>query len=426
MSGADSGPTGRSVAGESWFESERLRSIFRLLNTDGGEGRVVGGAVRNTLLGAPVADIDMATTLLPDEVMRRAGAAGIKALPTGIEHGTVTLVIEGQPFEVTSLRTDVKPSGRHAEVAFGADWAADAARRDFTINALYADSAGRIFDPTGGLADIKTRTIRFIGDAEQRIVEDHLRILRFFRFFAWYGGGRPDAGGLKACVRQRDTLGKLSAERVWKELKVLLSAPSPGRALLWMRQSGILTALLPETEKWGIDAIAGLVELEEALALDIDPMIRLMAMLPPDAERLAKLAVRLKLSKAEAARLVAWANAPAADAALAGTALDRQLYLHGAAAVIDRLTVALATLKARPEEPNAAAMAAFGHLKGQLQRARAWKRPQFPVSGKDLLAVGMAPGETIGARLKAGEARWIDSNFSLDRDSLLKTMLDMP
>ena len=227
--------------------------------------------------------MDIATTCLPDEVTKRAEANGFKCVPTGIAHGTVTVVVEGTPYEVTTLRADMATDGRRAEVAFGRDWKVDAARRDFTVNGLYADLDGRVIDLVGGIADIKSRTIRFIGDPEARIREDHLRILRFFRFFAWYGKGRPDAEGLKACARLKETVKQLSAERVWAELKKLLSAPDPSRALLWMRQSGVLSVALPESEKWGIDAVHGLVAAERDLSWPRDPLLRLMSIIPPTA-----------------------------------------------------------------------------------------------------------------------------------------------
>lgn len=200
--------------------------------------------------------------------------------------------------------------GRHAVVAFGRDWQADANRRDFTINALYADAEGKVYDLVGGLKDLEDRNLRFIGEAEERIREDYLRILRFFRFFAWYGAGRPDAQGLKACARLKDGLSGLSVERVWMELKKLLSAPDPHRAILWMRQTGVLTAILPESEKWGIDSMVPLVETEKALGWEPDALLRLAAILPPYLPRIEELAKRLRLSRAETATLVEWAEAP--------------------------------------------------------------------------------------------------------------------
>ena len=221
-------------------DRQALQRLLAALAQGGEEARIAGGAVRNTLLGQPVADIDIATTNLPEETIRRAEAAGFKAVPTGIEHGTITVIAGGKPYEVTTLarrRRDRRPP-RQGVVRPRLE--ADAERRDFTINALYAEADGTVVDLVGGIADIEARTLRFIGDPEARIREDYLRILRFFRFFAWYGDGRPDAEGLKACARLKEGLDQLSAERVWSELKKLLSAPDPSRALLWMRQAGVL------------------------------------------------------------------------------------------------------------------------------------------------------------------------------------------
>lgn len=410
--------TAASVAGETWFQEPALGRIFALLNQDGEEVRVVGGAVRNALMELPVTDVDLATTWPPEQIVARAEAAGIRAVPTGIEHGTVTLVIGGQGFEITTLRHDAETDGRRATVAFGRDWQVDAERRDFTINALYADQTGKIIDPVGGLADISSRTVRFIGDPDARIAEDYLRVLRYFRFFAHYGAGRPDAAALKACARAKDRLGKLSAERVWKELKALLKASDPGRALLWMRQTGVLTAVLPETEKWGIDAVGGLVATEVALKWDPDPMLRLMAIIPPDPQRVRALAARLKLSRTEAERLAKWAEAPALQPTLAITALERLLYRHGDAPLRDRIRLSLVSARGRADTDPAALTEAAGHSR-HLARASSWERPVFPVSGADLITRGIQPGPDLGARLAALEERWIDSNFTLDKDVLL-------
>ncbi|MCA2378845.1 CCA tRNA nucleotidyltransferase [Agrobacterium sp. 22-211-1] len=415
-----------SLAGRDWFEKPALKRIFTLLNADGGEVRIVGGAVRNALMDLPVVDVDMATTLTPDVVVQRAKAAGIKAVPTGIEHGTVTLVIDGEGFEVTTLRRDVETNGRHAQVAFGTDWQTDAERRDLTINALYADEKGEIIDLIDGLPDVETRTVRFIGDAAMRISEDYLRILRFFRFFAHYGSGRPDADGLRASARAKDKLGTLSAERVWSELKKLLSARDPSRALLWMRQSGVLAEILPETEKWGIDAIHGLVATEQSLGWAVDPMLRLAAIVPPDKERLAALATRLRLSKAEAGYLANWASAPVIDPEMKETALDRLLYRRGVEGVKTRLKLALASARADLSAGDAA-MQKVARLSTLLTRAEKFKKPGFPLSGADVMAAGVESGPKVGEVLKSLEEKWIDVNFSLDRAALtarLKTMLE--
>lgn len=417
------------IAGQSWFSKPGLQRIFSLLNADGGEVRVVGGAVRNALMGMPVGDIDMATTLPPQDVVERAKEAGIKAVPTGIDHGTVTLVVDGEGYEVTTLRRDVTTDGRHAEVAFGTDWKEDAERRDLTINALYADASGEVIDMIGGLADIETKTVRFIGDAATRIAEDHLRILRFFRFFAYYGSGRPDADGLRASARAKDKLSTLSAERVWSEMKKLLSADDPSRALLWMRQAGVLAQILPETEKWGIDAIHGLIAAEQALGWKPDPMLRLASIIPPDAERVAALASRLRMSKNEAARLDQWAKAPAVDPSLAETALDRLLYRQGVEEVKARLKLALASARADVSGADAS-MQKIARLSTLLTRAEKFSKPAFPLSGADVLAAGLPAGPQVGEILGELEATWIDGNFALDREALLsrltRKLLDRP
>jgi len=412
-----------SVANQPWFQDVGLAEVFALLNADGGEVRVVGGAVRNSLMGEPVGDIDLATTLVPSEVTARAQAAGIKAVPTGIGHGTVTLVVKGQPFEVTTLRRDVTTDGRHAEVAFGTDWQEDAERRDFTINALYADASGEVIDLVGGLKDIENGTLRFIGDARQRIAEDYLRVLRFFRFFAWYGRGRPDAEGLRASAAARDELHRLSVERVWSETKKVLLAPDPGRALLWMRQAGVLTAILPETEKWGIDAIPGLIATEMALGWKPDPMLRLAAIVPTDAERLKAMAERLKLSRAEADFLQLFASAPAVKDDMSELALDRLIYRHGKAGILARLKLALANARVKAEQDTSAMATAARWLK-LVERAKAFDKPTFPLSGADVIASGISPGPDVGRLLGELEDAWVQANFSFSREKLLTRLQD--
>jgi poly(A) polymerase len=271
-----------------------------------------------------------------------------------------------------------------------------------------------VVDLVGGLDDLDTRTLRFIGDAEQRIREDYLRILRFFRFFAWYGDGRPDAQGIKACARLKEGLDVLSAERVWAELKKLLAAPDPSRALLWMRQTGALTRVMPETEKWGIDFLPGLVDAEATQKWKPDPMLRLEAIVPPDAVRLATMAERLRLSKAEAERLKSWAETPLPPADTGETELARIAYRGKRAGVADRMRLALAAAGANSDAATAKRYARL------LKFLKSWKKPTLPVSGNDLLAAGLMPGKGLGAILKSLEDEWIESNFSLHRDALLK------
>jgi tRNA nucleotidyltransferase/poly(A) polymerase len=318
---------------------------------------------------------------------------------------------------VTTLRADVETDGRRAVVAFTKDWLEDARRRDFTINALYCDGQGTIFDPLGGLTDVAARRVRFIGNADERISEDYLRILRFFRFFAWYGHGRPDPGGLKAVTRLKDGLAGLSAERVWAELKRLLAAPDPARALLWMRTTEIIQRVLPES--WGIDAIHRLMAAERTEGWPADPLLRLEAMLPTDAGKVRALAKRLKLSRAEAKRLNAWAKAPDADPALVETALAAILYRQGAEAVRDRLAHAFAREAEAGNRADAAA------LRKQIAFADDWQKPVFPLKGKDLLAAGMKAGPAVGKRLKALEEAWVESGFTGDQQALLDQLAEM-
>ena len=398
------------VSGD-WLAAPSVQGVLAMLNADGEEARVAGGAVRNALQGLPVADVDVATTAVPRDVILRARAAGYKPVPTGIEHGTVTVVAEGQPVEVTTLRRDVETDGRHARVAFGRDWQADAERRDLTMNALYCDADGAVFDPVGGLADARSGTVRFVGDAGARIREDYLRILRFFRFFAWYGQGRPDGDGLRACAREKEGLDGLSAERVWQEVSKLLAAPDPVRAVLWMRQTGVLSRVLPESEAWGIDGLAPLVALEGEAALAPDPIRRLMAIVRPDAKRMGALARRLKVANVVRDRLRAWADAPGISPLSGTNELARAMYRHGEQAVIDRLIQAARGMEGHERERSLASLAF----------ARDWQRPVFPLRGRDLIDAGMKPGPKVSERLRMLEERWVDSDFALTRDALLQS-----
>ncbi|UWF58406.1 CCA tRNA nucleotidyltransferase [Brucella sp. 2716] len=404
-----------------WLNAKPLQALFTALNRDGGEARVVGGAVRNTLLGTRVSDVDLATTHLPEETVRLASEAGFKPVPTGMEHGTITVVVQGYPFEVTTLRRDIETNGRHAKVAFGTDWKADAERRDFTINALYVTADGTVIDQVGGLADIETRTLRFIGDAEQRIREDYLRILRFFRFFAWYGSGRPEAEGLRASARLKDGIAQLSAERIWSEMKKLLGAPDPSRALLWMRQAGVLNLVLPESEKWGIDAIHGLVRTQSDLGWQADPLLRLESLVPPDAARMEEMGKRMKMSNAERARLEAWARADAVKPGLSEQALKKAIYRGSKQALLDRIRLAYAAARQEAVGSDEAMIRAGGFAR-LLDAAEHYDAPVFPVTGGDLLARGIEKGPGLGETLRSLETLWIDSGFSLDREALLRKL----
>ncbi len=390
-----------------WLKQGKLARLLAWLDRDGEEARVVGGAVRNALLRQAIAEIDVATTAVPEEVMRRVEAGGGKAVPTGIEHGTITAVIDGKPFEVTTLRRDVETFGRKAKVAFGRDWAADAARRDFTINALSASPAGEVYDYVGGLADIAARRVRFIGDPRQRIEEDYLRILRFFRFHAWYGEGTPDAAGLHACILARDGLEVLSRERVRMELLKLMLAPHAAPTLAVMAETGILGTVLG-----GVPLLASfenVVKAETATGLTPDAVRRLGALgvaVMEDAERLTE---RLRLSNAEAERLIAldrwWRVSPAAG----DQAAHALLYHLGPQSFADRVLLAWS---------RSPAGAADGNWHALAQLPQRWTVPVFPLKAADFTRRGIAAGPTLGAVMRAAENAWIAADFPTGRGAI--------
>ncbi len=395
-----------------WMHSASMTSLFQALPQ--GSLRFVGGCVRNALWGEPVGDIDLACQLEPDAVVKALKAANIRYVPTGIAHGTVTAVIGGQPFEITSLRQDVETDGRRATVAYTTDWAEDAQRRDLTMNALYADQAGKVYDPTGqGFADLKARKFRFVGDADMRVQEDYLRILRFFRFLAVYGGQeKVDAASLKACREHQSGLRKLSVERIWMELKKLLSARDPVRACHVMLTNGVLETVLPEANN--VDGLNALVRLESREGFKPDPLLRLMAMSAREPLQMALLSKRLKMSKSETARLRGWADD---DAQLSTDMPERDrlaaIYKSGKDVIFDR-----ARLRAAGESD--AIQSSRWMVLADL--ALGWQPPVFPVSGKDLSDAGVPKGPGMGKALKALEALWIRSGFSTEKPQLLAAL----
>lgn len=401
-----------------WLRDDTVQAVLRAVSGAGEEARVVGGAVRNHMLGLPITDIDIATTCLPQDTAQRGQAAGFKTVPTGIDHGTVTLVANGRPFEVTTLRHDTEPDGRRARVVFGRDWRQDAERRDFTINALYVDAGGAVLDLVGGLADLSEGRLRFIGQAEDRIREDYLRALRFFRFYAWYGKGRPDAEALRAVTQLKDGLAKLSAERVAAELGKLLTAPDPSRALLWMRQTGVLTAILPESERWGIDAIHGLVAAEAEHGWDADPVLRLMAIVPPDEARLTEMARRLRFSNAWRKRLQAFARMAPLRAEFTQDAFRSLLQETDRQAIRDRLRLDLAGASARGDAAGAASLERLAALMDEFEPLA------FPVSGEDVQAAGVPAGKPVGEALTRLRRLWLDGGMRADREALLAALAD--
>jgi poly(A) polymerase len=380
----------RRLDSQPWMTSSAARRVIAALEAvRPGSARFVGGCVRNALLGEPVSDVDIATQLAPDRVDAAMKAAGIAAHPTGVEHGTLTVVADGVPFEVTTLRRDVETDGRRAVVAFTEDWAEDAQRRDFRMNALYASPDGEVFDPTGGgVDDIDQRRIIFVGDPETRIREDYLRILRFFRFLAWYGRGAPDAAGLAACAKLGAGLSGISAERIWMETKKLLAAPQPVAALEAMERAGVSAALFPESR--GLDLLKKVAALEAREGLSPDPMLRFLSLFWKDASTVRDVANRLKLSNEESHRLN-WAvkDVTMIGAGMNGRALRRALYAIGPGVFRDRVALEWA------QDPGAS-----GVWKTLYDAAGAYERPAMPVSGDDLLARGVKEGPAIGDALR--------------------------
>lgn len=394
------------LAPQPWMIAAQ-RVMDALEGARAGSARFVGGCVRNALLGEPVADVDIATQLTPDVAERVCRAAGLAVHPTGIEHGTVTVVADHVPYEVTTLRRDVETDGRRAVVAFTKDWAEDAQRRDFRMNALYADRGGQVFDPTGGgLDDVASRSIVFVGDPETRIREDYLRILRFFRFQAWYGRSEPDEAGLAACGKLRAGLDGISAERIWMETKKLFGAPDPMPSLRAMQDAGVLAQIYPEAK--GLELLQSLLVLgRREAAVGRDAMLRFLAVFWKDAAAVRAIANRLKLSNEEKRRL-AWAaedETPLA-AGMASKDIRAAIYRRGAQVVRDRAVLGWA-------EDGASAWG------GVVALADGWRAPSLPVTGADLLGMGIAQGPALGEGLRTLEEAWIRSDFSLERDDLL-------
>ena len=368
-----------------WRQHRGLAKLLDALGASEGETRYVGGAVRDDLIGLPVNDVDLATRLRPDEVVERLQAAGLKAVPTGFEHGTVTAVSDGHPYEVTTLRRDVETFGRRATVAFTDDWKEDAARRDFTINALMADpTKGEIFDYFGGLSDLEQRHVRFIGDPFERIAEDHLRILRFFRFHARFGMGDPDSAALDACTARANDLMALSRERIADELLKLLSVADPAPTVKIMLDRAILKPVIPAIEASAWRKLQALVRAESEAGIAADPLRRLSALLPRDPELAGAVATRLKLSNRARKRIGCAAEADIPDPQVTA-------YRVGVECAVDRLLLA-------------------GRASEAAQIAT-WTPPGLPIGGGALIKRGLVEGPLVSRTLRAIEERWIAAGF---------------
>jgi len=388
-----------------------VAALFSVLNRDGEEARIVGGAVRNALIGEPVADVDIATTCLPQVTMRRARAAGFKVIPTGIDHGTVTVVIDGAPLEVTTLRRDVETDGRHAVVAFGRDFREDALRRDFTINALGLDAVGALHDYADGLADLSARRVRFIGAASERIAEDYLRILRFFRFHARYGVGEPDRVALAACIAGRAGLEGLSRERVWAELRKLLVAPRAVETLQAMAGAGLLMPVIG-----GVPRLSRFTAIADGPGEGVYPAFRLAALAVAVSEDALRLRERLRLSNAEFERI---ADIAAALEALSGKrALPEVAGLRRLAVRIGADAVAGALVLLGTTETSADIHALIVELT---------RTPPFLPTGKDVLALGVSAGPKVGQALDMAREAWIEAGCPAGREAqmaLLARVID--
>ena len=393
---------------QDWMTAPDTEAVMAALTADGAEARFIGGCVRDAVLERPIKDIDIATTATPETVLDLLRRAGIKAVPTGLAHGTVTAVIEKKPYEITTLRRDVETDGRHAVVAFTEDWAEDAARRDFTMNTLSLALDGTLHDPVGGYEDTRTGCVRFVGDAETRIREDVLRLLRFYRFFAHYGAAPADEAARTACRTLAPHLPNLSGERIRQELLNLLAAPDPMATIELMREDGIFPHVLSEAENF--ERLKRLIGLEASLTGELgdrspDAELRLAALVAADTEKIAALADRLKFSNALRERLLAAAGpAPPLDA------LAHALYRLGADTVRDRLLLAWAA-DGLPQSDQTA-----------LQEIGAWQAPKFPLTGKDGLAEGLEAGPELGQHLGEVEEWWIERGFAPDRDQCLEKL----
>ncbi len=403
------GRTDRTLSGAAWLTAGGLPRLLSVLDCDGEEARVVGGAVRNALLDMPIAEVDVATTAVPDEVVKRVTAAGFKPVPTGIEHGTVTVVIEKHPFEVTTLRKDVETYGRHAKVEFGRDWKADAERRDFTINALSATRDGAVYDYVGGLHDLGQRRVRFIGDPGKRIAEDYLRILRFFRFHAAYGtSDRPDAAGLAACIAGREGLDQLSRERVRTEMLKLVVAPHAVPTLISMTDAGLLLRVLG-----GVSYLASfenMAKVEAAIGAEPNAVRRLGALavaIPEDAERLWQ---KLRLANNEHERLASMGESWGRISPLYGEkAAKALLYRLRPQNFTDRVLLGWARSAATARDSEWRTLATL---------PQHWTAPVFPLKAADFMKRGVPQGPALGAAIAAAEQAWIAAGFPGDQAAL--------
>ena len=407
-------PAGR-LTGAAWLGAPEVGAVMAALTASGAVARFVGGCVRDTLAGRAVGDKDIATSEPPDAVLRLLEAAGLKAIPTGLDHGTVTAVANHVPFEITTLRHDVETDGRRARVAFTDDWLADAARRDFTMNALYADLDGTYYDPFDGAADLAAGRVRFVGDAETRIREDVLRILRFFRFHAHFGRGAPEAEGFAACRRLSNLLPTLSGERVAAELLKLLKAPEPASTVALMADAGVLAAVLPEA---GTSARLRALVTVEGVTVGADSVRRLATLVDGGASAAGAVAGRLRLSNIQRQRLARLVVPPAHPNPDWNARTARGwLYRLGAETFRDLVLLAWADA-ATGASPRRDAEG----WRALLDQAETWRVPRLPIGGDDVMKLDVASGPEVGRLLGEVEAWWVDGDFQAGRTQALEQL----
>lgn len=392
-----------TIAIQPWMQAPQSRAVLRALAANGARSRFVGGCVRNALLGRAVDDVDIATEAAPQEAMRLLEQAGLKAVATGLEHGTVTAVVDRQHFEITTLRRDAETFGRKARVEFTDDWLEDAKRRDFTFNALYCDADGTLYDPFDGRADLAQGRVRFVGSAAQRIAEDYLRVFRFFRFLAWYGKPPLDEEALEGIAVAAPHLANLSGERVQKEMLRLLQAADPAPALGLMQRHGVLVHWLPELESAA--RLATLLDMEKAADLAPDPLRRLLAVLAPTADG-ETVAARWRFSRAAQTRLAAALARSPQLVDLQAASLRALVYRLGNQTALDRLLL---------HALHSGIEAAHPGLIAAIRVARDWAAPKFPLAGADVLALGVKPGADVGWFLGTVEEWWIAGDFAADQ-----------
>ena len=398
-----------------WMALPETQAVIAALEARGFPGcaRFVGGCVRNTLMGKPIDDIDIATTLTPDQVIQALGEAGLRAIPTGVDHGTVTALSKGRPYEITTLRRDVETDGRRAVVSFTQDWDQDAERRDFRFNALYVDLQGRLYDPTGeGVNDAREGRVVFVGDPMTRIREDYLRILRFFRFHAWYGKGEADQKALAACKALKGMVEGRAAERTQKELLKLLAADDPRAALRLMAATSVLSSILPFVKS--LARFEGLMTIETEQLFENDPELRLAALIPDDPKVAVELAERLRLSNTLKERLVeAVGKSPRIVSWMSPRECRRAVYALGIKTFSDRVKLAWA---------GAGRTATTPQWRGLLALGESWTPPAFPLTGEEVLKAGVPKGPMVGEVMREVEIWWIDQDFIEDKFSAIERL----